>query len=117
MTKRTFHYITESCWLLLAIMPIILYLCMGRTGGGTLESFMTVMTEKLNFINTDNVIYTTIKGVFGSDGTLPIMNDGLILYATYFCVVELVHLIVDVIIWIPRLAQEWLTAFQKKIGG
>lgn len=117
MSKRTFHYITECGWLLLALMPLIVYMVIARTsaGGTTLETFMTVISEKLNLITTDNIIYTTLKDVFGAEGVLPILNDGLILYAAYFCIVELVHLMVDVLVFIPRIAHEWLDGFTRRI--
>lgn len=116
MSKRTFHYIKELAWLLLALLPLFVYLAIARASGQSLENFMTVMSEKLNFINTENVIYTSIKSVFGDGGTLPIMNDGLIMYATYFCIIELVHLIVDVLLFIPRLAQSWIEGFERKVS-
>lgn len=116
MKKTTFHYVKECGWLLLALMPLIVYMVVARTsaGGTTLETFMTIMSEKLNLVTMDNVIYTSLKAVFGVGGVLPILNDGLLLYAAYFCIVELVHLIVDVLVFIPRIAHEWLEGFTKR---
>lgn len=117
MTKKTFHYIVEAGWLFLALLPLFVYLCAARTSAGatTLEEFMTVMSTKLNFISTDNVIYTSIKGIFGYGGTFPILQDGLVLYLTYFCIVEIVHLLVDVLLFIPRIAHSWLESFLRRI--
>ena len=115
MTKRTYHYIVEMGWLLLALMPVILYLVAARnTGGAEMMTFADMMEQKLGFFNTGNVIYTTIDGVFGAEGVLPILTDGLTAYLTYYITVEIVHLIVDVLIFIPRMAQSWITAFERK---
>lgn len=115
MTKKTFHYLVEAGWLFLALLPLFVYLCIARAGGTTLDDFMTVMATKLNFITTDNVLYTSIKGIFGDGGTFPILQDGMVLYVTYFCIVEIVHLLVDVLVFIPRIAHGWLESFTKRM--
>lgn len=117
MTKKTFHYLVEAGWLFLALLPLFVYLVVARTGAGgtSLEDFMTVMSTKLNFVTTDNVLYTSIKSVFGEGGVLPILQDGMVLYLTYFCIVEIVHLMVDVLVFIPRIAHGWLESFTKRM--
>ena len=77
-------------------------------------TFAEMMSNKLAFITTDNVIYTTINGVFGPSGELPLFNAALTTYLTYFVIVELAHLIVDVLLFIPRLAHNWMSYFSKK---
>lgn len=115
MTKKTFHYITEAGWLLLALMPIILYMIAARnTGGETMLTFSEMMSEKLQFFTDGNIIYTTVAETFGSSGVLPILTDSLTAYASYYISIEILHLIVDVLLFIPRLAHEWMTAFTKK---
>lgn len=115
MTKKTFHYLVEFGWLFLALLPLFVYLCIARASGTTLDDFMTIMSTKLNFINTDNVLYTSIKGIFGEGGIFPILQDGMVLYLTYFCIVEIVHLLVDVLVFIPRIAHGWLESFTKRM--
>lgn len=116
MNKRTFHYLVEAGWLLLALMPIFVYLVVARTsaGGTNLETFMTVMSQKLDFVTTDNIIYTALNSVFGQEGIFPILHEGMLLYVTYFCIVEVVHLMVDVLVFIPRIAHDWLDAFTRR---
>lgn len=117
MTKRTFHYITECGWLLLALLPLFLYMivCANFTAS-TFPSFVEFMSTNLAFLYSDNVIYEAIYGVFGSNGSLPILGDSLVLYLTYYVVVELAHLLLDVLLFIPRLAHGWMSAFSKKLG-
>lgn len=113
MKKNTFHYIVEAGWLFLALLPLFVYLATARASG-TPDTFISLMSEKLNFITTDNIIYTTIKSIFGTGGIMPVLQDGMTMYLTYFCIVEIVHLLVDVLVFIPRLAHGWLDAFVKK---
>lgn len=117
MTKRSFHYITECGWLLLALLPLFLYMlvCANFTAS-TFPTFADFMSEKLAFIYSDNVIYEAINGVFGANGVLPILGDSLVLYLTYYVVVELAHLLLDVLLFIPRLAHGWMGAFSRKLG-
>lgn len=115
MNKNTFHYITESGWLLLALMPIIMYLCMaGAQPSEDIITFAEMMSTKLQFTSVNNIIYSTIWGVFGTGGTLPILTEGLAAYLTYYIIIELAHLVVDVLIFIPRLAQGWISSFTRR---
>ena len=115
MNKNTFHYITELGWLLLALMPIIMYLCMtGAQPSEDIITFAEMMSTKLQFTSVNNIIYSTIWGVFGTGGTLPILTEGLAAYLTYYIIIELAHLIVDVLIFIPRLAQGWISSFTRR---
>ena len=107
MNKNTFHYITELGWLLLALMPIIAYFCLASAQPSTdMITFTEMMSSKLQFTSSNNVIYSTIWDVFGTGGILPILTEGLAAYLTYYIIIELAHLVVDVLIFIPRLAQE-----------
>ena len=115
MNKNTFHYIIESGWLLLALMPIIVYFCMASAQpSADMITFTDMMSTKLQFPSANNVIYSTIWGVFGTGGTLPILTEGLAAYLTYYIIIELAHLIVDVLIFIPRLAQGWISSFTRR---
>lgn len=116
MTKRTFHYIVEASWLFLALFPVILYLVAARNTGGTdMLTFSQIMSEKLGFFtSSSNIIYTSLDGVFGAEGVLPILTDSLTAYLSYFIVIELAHLCVDVLVFIPRLAHNWLDTYTRR---
>ena len=115
MNKNTFHYITELGWLLLALMPIIAYFCLASAQPSTdMITFTEMMNSKLQFTSSNNVIYSTIWDVFGTGGILPILTEGLAAYLTYYIIIELAHLVVDVLIFIPRLAQGWISSFTRR---
>lgn len=116
MTKRTFHYITEVGWLFLALLPVILYLVAARNTGGTdMLIFSQMMSEKLGFFTSaDNIIYSSIHDIFGPSGTLPILTDALTSYLAYYIIIEIAHLCVDVLLFIPRIAHSWMDAYTRK---
>lgn len=116
MNKRTFHYITEAGWLFLALLPAILYLVAARnTGGADMLTFSQMMDEKLGFFTSnENVIFTSINDIFGPTGTLPILTESLTAYLAYYIVIEIAHLCVDVLLFIPRIAHSWMDAYTRK---
>lgn len=116
MTKRTFHYITECGWLFLALLPLFLYLAVVLASYSSFPSFAEFFSEKFAFIVNENFIYTCIDSIFGPEGTCPILSDVFVSYLTYYVVVELAHLVIDVLLFIPRLAHGWMSAFSKKLG-
>ena len=66
-------------------------------------------------INDTNIIYSTLDEMFGQSGIFPLFNTGspYLLYFTYLIVIELIHLFVDFIVFIPRLAHKWFDAFTR----
>lgn len=117
MTKRTFHYITECGWLFLALLPLFLYLALCCNSSVTdLPTFLDFFDDKFGFFIYHNIISSSILLVFGPSGILPIMSSSCALYLSYYILIELAHLIVDVLLFIPRLAHGWMSAFSKKLG-
>ena len=78
-------------------------------------TFEQMMTEKLGFFtSTENVIFTSINDIFGPSGTLPILTEDLTAYLTYYIIIEIAHLCVDVLLFIPRIAHSWMDAYTRK---
>lgn len=117
MTKRTFHYLTECGWLFLALLPLFLYLAIVCNSSVTdYPSFLQFFNDKFPLFLYNNFIFTAISSIFGPNGSMPIFNDVVVLYLAYYIVINLAHLIVDVLLFIPRLAHGWMSAFSKKLG-
>ena len=117
MTKKTFHYITELGWLLMAIMPLFLYMitAFGSGGGSELITFKELMEQKLGFFfNESNTLYNMIMEIFGNSGAMPLFTENVGAFLAYYITVEIAHLLVDIIIFIPRMAQSWMTTYTKK---
>ena len=79
-------------------------------------AFLKFFNDKFAFIVSNNIIFTAINSIIGLNGSMPILNDVCVVYLTYYIVIELAHLIVDVLLFIPRLAHAWMSAFSKKLG-
>lgn len=135
MRKRTIRNIADHLfWFLVAILPLILYVIDGFRNGaiaktmGAIQApesmfndWFTLITGYFgelstdfgdfmsSFINENGIIYTSLNGLFGVGGALPLFgsNIALLAYMTWFCTVEIVHLAVDFIVFIPRLCHKW----------
>lgn len=82
-------------WFILSIIPIIAYFC---------TSFHNPTVVEFNsFIQQFN--YPFISDIFNQifTGTL-LLPSFLVNYLSYFCAVAVIHVFVDVVIFIPRFA-------------
>lgn len=101
-------------WTFIALLPVLWYglFIFHSAGTESTVTFMSFIQDKFGFfVSFDNVISQSIKGIFGESGTFPIFNDTLISYFTYFIVVEILHIVVDVLCFIPRFAHKLMTKF------
>ena len=103
-------------WILLAIAPLVLYMI--YTANGAVANplpFSEYVGEKLGFfVPWSNVITETLTGVFGENGVFPILSDNVVMFLTYFCVMGLAHLVVDVLLFLPRLFHGWIDHFGRR---
>ena len=59
-----------------------------------------------------SLVYTSLANIFGSSGVMPIFtNPDILLFFSYFIYVNIIHLFVDFLLFIPRLASKWLDSF------
>lgn len=135
MRKRTIRNIADHLfWFLVAILPLILFVIDAYRNGAiakavagvqvsdtilndwlvSLGEFIVPLSDSFevfmnSLINTNGVIYTALNGLFGAGGALPLFgsNTSLLLFLTWFCTVEIAHLAVDFIVFIPRLCHKW----------
>ncbi len=117
MRKRNVSYLIDKLfWSLVLILPLLIWLIViARTG--QLSSLVDVMTDTHLLPLMNNSIFTTLSDVFGSNGVVPlIQNADILLYFSYFIIVTLIHLCVDFLLFIPRIAMNWLDNLYK-LGG
>lgn len=115
LRKRTISNLADQIfWLLVALMPLVLYgiqfLAYELTAvSSDLPTFLEYMQ---NFgLSTTSVCYTALQELFGSTGVLPLFASGdnaVVLFLSYFVTVQIVHLSVDFLLFIPRLSHKWL---------
>lgn len=102
MRKRTIANLVDSFfWLLVAILPIVLYLitCFSYKLTNATESvtaFLPFM-KSLGLVDS-GLIYKSLSDLFGTGGILPLFsaeNNAILVFLSYFVSVEIVHLAVD----------------------
>lgn len=117
MRKRTMSNLADHVfWLLVALLPLVLYVVQFFAYDLTtvisfapFDSFMTTFG-----VSTDSVVYTSLVGLFGAEGTLPLFSgttSAPILFLSYFVAVEIIHLAVDFLLFIPRLCHKYMEKF------
>lgn len=95
-------------WYALYLLPLLVWVLVSFQSGQitTLSSAMSIMGLE---IFADNQILTSLTQIFATTGILPLfVTSDIILYMSYFISVFLIHLFVDFILFIPRLAHKWL---------
>ena len=110
MRKKTIENLSDNImWYLIYLLPIIGFLFLILTSGGQSVVFADVFNSLGLQIVTDNVIVDTLTQIFGVGGVFPIFaSQGMIYYFTYFIATIIIHLAVDFLLFIPRLAHKWL---------
>ena len=118
MRKRTISNIVDSAfWFLVSILPLVLYLitCFSYKLQSSTESLTAFLPFMKNLGLMDSgVIYNSLSDLFGSSGILPLFsanNNAILLFLSYFVSVQIVHLAVDFLLFIPRLAHKYMNTF------
>lgn len=100
-TDKIGHFFDNLMWYVIYLLPVVLMIifwCRGNTG-----TLSDVMTASGLSIITDNVLFTALSTLFGTGGYLPIFTDtSFLLYASYFILVFVVHLTVDILLFVFR---------------
>ena len=118
MRKRTIANLVDSAfWFLVSILPFALYLitCLSyklQSSTDTLTAFLPFM-KNLGLMDS-GIIYKSLSDLFGSTGILPLFsadNNAILLFLSYFVSVQIVHLAVDFLLFIPRLAHKYMNTF------
>ena len=118
MRKRTIANLVDSFfWLLVAILPIVLYLitCFSYKLTNATESVVAFLPfmKSLGLVDS-GLIYNSLFDLFGTGGILPLFsaeNYAILVFLSYFVSVEIVHLAVDFLLFIPRLAHKYMNTF------
>lgn len=109
MRKRNFAYFVDKLfWVLIAVLPIAILLLSWFRLGSTELTLASVLADF--GVSQNNIIYTTLSSLLGSSGSIFEMftNSGILLYFTYFVGIELLHLFVDFLLFLPRWCQKFL---------
>lgn len=111
MRKRNIKYTTDTIfWYIIYLLPVLILLLSLLT---TPLADVVTIVENSTFAELGNTfIFQTLDDIFGINGVLPLFtgttNVFVLYYMTYFVSVMLLHLLVDFILFIPRLAHKFL---------
>jgi hypothetical protein len=101
-TKTIETLIDRIFWALVLLLPLIAYVIINHHGSTDL---ITVLNQF--YIDDSNLIYSGLVMMFGSGGYIPFIDttevNPLLIYMSYFFLIELVHIIVDVLLFVPRI--------------
>ena len=112
MRKKTINHLFDSfMWYVVYLTPLLIWLGISIRIGkfSTLSSAFDLIGMN---IFTDNVILSSLSNIFGIGGVFPLFaSNDVLIYFTYFVSVYLIHLVVDFLLFIPRLCHKWLNSF------
>lgn len=115
MRKRNFaYYFDKLFWALIVLLPVFILLLSWFRLGTTSVTLTSVLTQF--GVSQDNVIYTTFVSIFGEGGTAFNLFTGtdIYLFMTYMVGIEIIHVCVDFLLWLPRVCHKLLHNFYKE---
>lgn len=120
--KNVNHILDVVFWDVVYLLPLLaylFYLLPFNDGSVSITSFS-------DFINTigfgtsqvgTNPIYTALSSLFASVEFLNCFNtNGILLFASYYANVTLIHFVIDVLIFIPHICMNWMDKFTDFAG-
>lgn len=114
MRKKTLNHLYDLLYYaFFMIIPIVAFLIANiHHSDVTLLSFFNEFG-----INSSNVIFIAFQDFFGSTGFLPLIADNSTLFYmfTYMSVIVLMHLVFDLLVFIPKLAHHYLNIFTRGV--
>lgn len=115
MRKKTITHTADTVfWYVLYFLPVLAYLLFCFIQAGAIESVS--VPAFLDFINnagfsviTDNIIVSSLSELFGTGGVLPLFdNQSIFVIFGWYIGTFILHLAVDFLLFIPRIAHKWL---------
>lgn len=119
MRKKTVKFTADTIfWYLVYLLPVITYILyvFGTTKAGVLPNAIISFGNWLGRCGLNvwsgNIVSTSLNSIFGSGGIMPFISElGIFDFFAYFVLVYLCHILVDFILFIPRLCHKWMNKF------
>lgn len=101
------HICDNVMWYVIYLLPLLLLL-LAWFNDNTLSLVQVLTDSGLGFIVSNPVTDTVIQ-IFGVNGAYPLFSDNSILiYLTYFVAMVLAHLVIDILLYIPRMCHHFV---------
>lgn len=114
---RFSYKLDKIFWFVISFFPLFSWLVYLFSFSGYANPPVTFYTWlEQNFAFMGNVsqspIYSVLYQIFSITSVaslFPVLSTSLIAFFTYLITVEIIHVIYDVIVFIPRLAHKWIS--------
>ena len=114
---RFSYKLDKIFWFVISFFPLFSWLIYLFSFSGYATSpltFFAWLDQNFGFLGhvSQSVIYSTLYQIFSvtsASSLFPVLSTSLIAFFTYLITVEIVHVIYDVIVFIPRLAHKWIS--------
>lgn len=116
-TSRFAFKLDKIFWFVVSFFPLfswLIYLLSFSSYTASPLTFFAWLDQNFGFMGQvqKSVIYSTLYQIFSItsvDSLFPVLSTSLIAFFTYLVTVEIVHVVYDVIVFIPRLAHKWIS--------
>lgn len=116
-TSRFTFKLDKIFWFIISFFPLfswLLYLFSFSSYTGNPVTFYAWLDQHFGFMGNvgKSAIYSTLYQIFSItsvDSLFPALSTSLLAFFTYLVTVEIVHVVYDVIVFIPRLAHKWIS--------
>ena len=118
ISNTRFSYkLDKIFWFVISFFPLFSWLIYLFSFSGYTTSpitFFAWIDQTFGFLGqiSQSAIYSTFYQIFSItsvNSLFPALSLSLIAFITYLTTVEIVHVIYDIIIFIPRLAHKWIS--------
>lgn len=115
MRKRNIDHLSDTIfWYIIYMLPVLSYLILiASRHGAEVPSLSQYFTDfGIPFVS--DLIGNALVNIFGADGILPLYGAsvGIPIFSWYVSML-IIHLAVDVLLFIPRMAHKWMDDFFK----
>ena len=116
-TSRFAFKLDKIFWFVIAFFPLfswLIYLFSFSSYTASPLTFFAWIDQNFGFMGQvhKSPIYSTLYQIFSItsvDSLFPVLSTSLLAFFTYLVTVEIVHVVYDVIVFIPRLARKWIS--------
>lgn len=116
-TSRFAFKLDKIFWFVIAFFPLfswLIYLFSFSDYTASPLTFYAWIEQNFGFMGQvhNSAIYSTLYQIFSItsvDSLFPVLSTSLLAFFTYLVTVEIVHVVYDVIVFIPRLAHKWIS--------
>lgn len=114
MRKRSIVCFFDALlWYGLILLPLLCYFAICLSDKSNIPSFLSFMQDSIGLDLSRTLIYEQLSSLLGSSGILDLFGDteSIFVFLAWFVSVEISHLFVDFLLFIPRLSHKFFEKF------